>query len=150
MGPLAIIAGIGLAISAGSAIMSYKAQKKQVKYQKRAAAAQRAQDNMKAARDRREAIRTARISSATVQQNAANQGVSNSSAALGGEGSIQSQLNQGLSFLDGYNTLSDQAGRDLTKANKFAMQSQTWDKVGAFGQKIFSSAGQFGGGGGGG
>lgn len=144
MGPLAIIAGIGLAISAGSAIMSYSAQKKQQKYQQRAAAAQRGQDNMKAARDRREAIRSARIATGSVQQSAVNQGVAGSSAALGGQGSIQSQLNQGLSFLDGTNRLADQAGRDLTKANKYAMNAQTWNTVGAFGQKIFANAGKFG------
>lgn len=144
MGPLAIIAGIGLAISAGSAIMSYSAQKKQQKYQQRAAAAQRGQDNMKAARDRREAIRSARIATGSVQQSAVNQGVAGSSAALGGQGSIESQLNQGLSFLDGTNRLADQAGRDLTQANKYGMQAQTWNTVGAVGQKIFANAGKFG------
>lgn len=147
MGPVAIIAGIGLAISAGSAVMSYSAQKKQVKMQKRAASAQRAQDNMKAARERREAIRSARIAAGTSAQNAANQGVSNSSAALGAQGSIQSQLNQGLSFLDGMNTLADQAGRALTKANEYGVQAQTWNTIGKFGQQLFASAGKMGGGG---
>jgi type II secretory pathway pseudopilin PulG len=106
MGPVAIIAGIGLAIAAGSAYMSYKAQQKQTKLQKTAIKAQRAQDNLRAARERREAIRNARISSGQVEQNAANMGSSDTSAALGGLGSISQQLNQGLSFLDTYNRLS--------------------------------------------
>lgn len=140
MGPLAIVAGIGLAIGAAGAVMSYTAQKKQAKYQKRAAAAQRGADNMKAARERREAIRNARIASAEMAQGAANDGVSSSSAALGGLGSIATQLNQGLSFLDGQNALADQAGRALTRANEFAGKAQTWKSVGNLGMSVFSNA----------
>lgn len=144
MGPVAIIAGIGLAVGAGSAYMSHKAQKKQAKFQRKAAQAQRAQDNMKAARERREAIRNARIASATVSQGAANQGVSGSSAALGGLGSISQQLNQGLSFLDGQNALADQAGNALTKANKAGVTAGAWASASALGMQVFSSAGSLG------
>ena len=144
MGPVAIIAGIGLAVAAGGAVMSYKAQQKQVKMQKRAQAAQRAQDNMKAARERREAIRNARIAAGSISQDAANQGVSGSSAALGGLGSIGSQLNQNLSFLDQYNRLSDQASIALGKANQYGVNAQTWGSVSSIGMRVFGSAGQFG------
>lgn len=147
MGPVAIIAGIGLAVAAGGAVMSYKAQQKQVKMQKRAQAAQRSQDNMKAARERREAIRNARIAAGQVAQGAANQGVSGSSAALGGLGSIGSQLNQNLSFLDNYNRLSDQASVALGKANEYGTKAQTWNSVSSIGMRVFGSAGQLGGGG---
>jgi hypothetical protein len=150
MGPVAVIAGIGLAISAGSAYMTHKAQKKAAKMQKRAAAAQRAQDNMRAARERREAIRNARIASASVAQGAANEGVFGASGTLGGLGSIQSQLNQNLSFLDGQNRLADQASVALGKANEANMKAQTWNSVGNFGMAMFSNAsgiaGTFGGG----
>jgi type II secretory pathway pseudopilin PulG len=145
MGPVAIIAGIGLAIGAGSAYMSYKAQKKQTKLQKKAVAAQRAQDNLRAARERSEAIRNARISSWTVEQNAANQGASDTSAALGGLGSISSQLNSGLSFLDTYNKLSDQATESIGKANVQAMKAQTWNSVGQLGMQVFQNASGIGG-----
>lgn len=140
MGPVAIIAGIGLAVGAAGTYMSYKAQKKQQKYMKRAAAAQRAQDNMQAARERREAIRNARIAAANVTQGAANDSVSGSSAALGGLGSIASQLNQNLSFLDGQNRLADQASVALSKANEFQGKAQTWSSVGNLGMQVFSNA----------
>ncbi len=140
MPPAVIVAGAALAVSAGSAYMGYKAQKKQAKFQRKAASAQRAQDNMKAARERREAIRSARIAAAGVQQGAANQGVSTSSAALGGLGSIEQQLNQGLSFLDGQNALADQAGVALTKANKAGVTAGAWNSASNFAMSVFNVA----------
>lgn len=143
MGPVAIIAGAALAIGAGSAYMSYSAQKKQAKFQRKAAAAQRAQDNMKAARERREAIRNARIAAGGVAQNAANQGVTGSSAALGGLGSIEQQLNSGLSFLDGQNRLADQASEALGQANKAAVTAGMWSSVSGLAMNVFSNASVF-------
>lgn len=140
MGPLAIIAGIGLAVGAIGTAASISHQKKQRKMMKRAAAAQRAQDNLKAARERREAIRNARMSSATVLQASVNQGVQNSSAALGGLGSIEQQLNQGLSFLDATNRLSDQASVALGKANEYGSKAQTAGAIAGLGMQVFQSA----------
>ncbi len=148
MPPALIVAGVGLAVSAGSAYMSHQAQKKQAKFQRKAASAQRAQDNMKAARERREAIRSARIASGSVLQSSVNQGVEGSSAALGGIGSINQQLNQGLSFLDGQNALADQAGVLLGKANKAGVTAGAWGSASALGMQVFSSASSLGGGGG--
>lgn len=148
MAPALIVAGVGLAVAAGSAYMSHKAQKKEAKFQRKAASAQRAQDNMKAARERREAIRSARIASGVVAQGAANQGVQNSSAALGGLGSIEQQLNQGLSFLDGQNALADQASTALGKANKAAVTAGAWASASALGMQVFSNASTLTGGGG--
>lgn len=145
MGPVAIIAGIGLAVSAAGTYMSIKAQQKQTRMMRKAQRAQRAQDNMKAARERREAIRSARIASAGVLQGSVNSGVENSSGALGGIGSIEQQLNQGLSFLDGMNTLSDQASTALGKANDYAAKAQTWSQVSDVGMKVFSNASGIGG-----
>jgi hypothetical protein len=146
MGPVAIIAGVALAVGAGSAYMSHKAQKKQAKFMRKSAAAQRAQDNMKAARERREAIRSARIASANVTQAGVNQGVASSSAVLGGVGSIGQQLNQGLSFLDGYNALADQAGRAETKANKAGVTAGAWNSASNLAMTVFSNASSLGGG----
>jgi hypothetical protein len=150
VGPVAIIAGVALAVGAGSAYMSHKAQKKSAKFQRKAASAQRAQDNMKAARERREAIRSARIASGNVLQSSVNQGVQSSSAALGGIGSIGQQLNQGLSFLDGQNALADQASVALGKSNKAQQTAAGWGAASNLAMQVFSSAGSFGGGGGGG
>jgi imidazolonepropionase-like amidohydrolase len=146
MGPVAIIAGVALAVGAGTAYMSHQAQKKQAKFMRKSAAAQRAQDNMKAARERREAIRSARIASGNVMQASVNQGTQSSSAALGGLGSISQQLNQGLSFLDGYNSLADQASRAETKANKAGVTAGAWASASGLAMQVFSSAGNLGGG----
>lgn len=140
MGPVAIIAGIGLGVAAAGTYMSVKAQQKQVKLQKQAIRAQRAQDNLKAARERREAIRNARISTGAVTQAAANQGVSDSSATLGGLGSIEQQLNQGLSFLDTSNRLADQATEAIGRANIQGMKANTYAQVGQLGMQVFQNA----------
>lgn len=140
MPPLAIIAAIGVGVAAVGTYSSIKAQQKQAKLQKKAIKAQRAQDNLRAARERREAIRSARIAAGTVEQNAANQGVSGASATLGGIGSINQQLNQGLSFLDTYNRLSDQATELIGKANVQGTKAQTWSQVASVGMQVFQNA----------
>lgn len=141
-----VLAGIALAVAAVGTYASIQSQKKQRKMMKRAAAAQRAQDNLKAARERREAIRNARVASAGALQASVNQGVEGSSAALGGLGSIEQQLNQGLSFLDQYNTLSDQASVALGKAGVYGSKAQSASAVASLGMQVFqagmSSAGK--------
>lgn len=140
MPPVAIIAGAALAVAAVGTYSSIQNQKKQRKMMKRANAAQRAQDNLKAARERREAIRNARLSSGAILQGSVNEGVQGSSAALGGLGSIQQQLNQGLSFLDATNRLSDQASVALGKANEYASKAQTASAVSGLAMQVFSNA----------
>lgn len=141
MGPVAIVAGFATAISAGAAYMQHKQGKKAAAAQRKAAAYQRQQDNYKAMRERREAIRTARIASAEATQNAASQGAMETSAYLGGVGSIQSQLNQGLSFLDTQNRLADRAGVALTQANEHQQSAAGWGALGNFAQTVASNAG---------
>ena len=140
MGPVAIIAGIGVGVMAVGTYVGYKQKQKQIKYQKQAIKAQRAQDNLRAARERREAIRNARISSANVLQSSVNQGVQDSSAALGGLGSIETQLNQGLSFLDQTNRHADQATEALGKANVAGMKAGIAADIAGLGQAVFSNA----------
>jgi hypothetical protein len=112
--------------------------------QRKAAEYQRQQGDLQAARQKRDAIRQARIAMATAQQGAQNQGAAGSSAALGGVGSIQSQMGATLSFLDQFNFLSDQASIQLGKANQFAANADTAAGIGKIASSIF---GQFGGGG---
>lgn len=93
-------------------------------YQQQAADAQRKQANLQAARERRDAVRQARIAMAATSQNAANQGASTSSAFQGGYGSIQSQLGSNLSFLDQFNKFGTQAAEAIGNANQAAFNSQ--------------------------
>jgi hypothetical protein len=141
MGPVAIIAGIATVVSAGAAYMQHKQGKKAAAAQRKAAAYQRQQDNYKAMRERREAIRTARMAAAESTQLAANQGGMDTSAYLGAQGSIQSQLAQGLSFLDTQNRLADRAGVALSQANKYEQSAAGWGAMGNFAQTVASNAG---------
>jgi hypothetical protein len=104
------VASTGASIYSGQ--QAQKAQSKAMKLQNK-------QEALREARAKREAIREARIAQATVQNAAENQGASGSSAELGGVGSIQSQLNTNLGFLD-------HMGRLSTGINNQNMQASEW------------------------
>ena len=96
--------------------------------------------NLQSARERREAIRAARLSQANAVMAGENQGVSGSSGVAGGVGSIQSQLNSNLSFLDRFNTLTDAASQQIGYANKFEQKARTGAAVGNLSKTVFSNA----------
>lgn len=58
---------------------------------------------------------------------AENQGASSTSSSEGGLGSITSQLNSNLSFLDQYNGLSDMASVALGKAAQHQQNAAGWN-----------------------
>jgi hypothetical protein len=140
MGPVAVIAAIGVGIAAVGTVASISAQKKAAKAQQKQFQYQRSMDNMRSARERREAIRSARLSAGAVSQAAVTQGASESSAALGGLGSINSRLNQGLSFLDQYNTLSDQASIQAGRVSKYQNKAAIAGKAAEFGMTVYSNS----------
>lgn len=91
--------------------------------------AQQQQNSLQNARQQRDTIRQARMAQANAQSAAENQGVGSSSAAAGGTGSIVSQMNDTLSFLDQYGTLSDQASRALGKEAAARNNANTFNAV---------------------
>lgn len=138
-----IVAAVGATVAAGatvaSAIQAGKARKaaeKQYAYERQLA-------TNRAAKERVNAIRTARLASGALAQTAANSGASSSSVALGAFGSIQSQLNSNLSFLDTNQKLADQAGYYASKANIHQSKANTYSSIGALGMQIFGAAGGF-------
>lgn len=131
----AVVAGTAMSIS--NANKARKAQKNQYAYERQLS-------QNRATRERRDAIRAARLSMGQVQQGAANQGAQDTSAFLGGFGSIQSQLNSNLSFLDTNQKLADQAGAQASKANGYLSAAQNWGAVSDLGKTVFSAAGGFG------
>lgn len=139
-----IIAAGAAIVGAGAAVVgtvkSAKAQKKANKLQNQALDIQREQANMTATLQKRDAIRAARLAGGAALQAGENQGASTSSAAYGGYGSIQSQLNANLSFLDQYNSLSDQAGMLIGRANKANMKAQVFGSVANLGMQLMSNA----------
>jgi hypothetical protein len=131
-----IVAGVGLAIAGAGAIASASAQSKQANALKQQTALQRQQTQLQGMRQRLDAIRTGRQALAQVQQTAENQGVSSSSAAQGGQGSIVSQMMSNVSFLDGYNKMTDLAQGYAAKALKYGNQANMWGAVENFGFKL--------------
>lgn len=149
MGVNALIAS--LVIATGSTAASIQATQNAAKQSNRAAEAQRKQQELAAARERANAIRQARMAYAANAQGAETAGASMSSASMGGLGSIQSQLNSNISFLDKNQQLADQGSIALGKmrsaeanASSFgavaglAMQTASLSGSGAF-DRIFKS-----------
>lgn len=144
--PAAPIIAVGASVvGAGAAVVgtanAIKSNKKAAKANARAAAYQRQMDNLRAARERRQAIRQARLASGAALQTSVNQGAVDSSASLGGLGSIESQLNQNLSFLDTNTRLADRASEQIGIANKYRAKADTASAIAGAGMTLFNAAG---------
>lgn len=148
MPALAVIGAVAAVVGAGAAVVgtigSMDNASKQQASQQQAATYQRSMDNNRAARERVQAIRSARLSAGQATQAGANQGVSSSSASLGGVGSIVSQLDSNLSFLDTQSKLSDQASEAIGRASRYGAASAVWGSVAHLGMTVFDSAGGVG------
>lgn len=85
---------------------------------RRAQAVQRQLSDLRAAKERRQSIRETRIAYATAENNAAIGGVMESSGSQGGLGSILTQGNSNLAFLDQQQKLANLSGKWLDSAAK--------------------------------
>lgn len=141
MPPLAIAVGalaVGVGVAAVGTIEGAKASKKAAKATQEQTAIQRQQAQLQGMRQRMDAIRTGRQALAQVQQNAENQGVASSSTALGGEGSVVSQMMSNVSFLDSYNNMTDKAELAADRAAKYKGKADMWGAVTNFGFNVAS------------
>lgn len=130
--PPAVIAVAALATAAVSTGVSIYSSQKAAQYQKEANQIQMQQADLQNARSKRDAIRQSRIAYANSQSAAENQGSALSSSSQGGLGSIVSQVNDNLSFLDQYGFMSDQASKALGKANQWKANANTFGDIGGF------------------
>lgn len=96
--------------------------------------------NLQVAREKRDAIKAARLAFATAQQGAENQGAANTSSSVGGLGSIQSQLSSNLSFLDQNQVLADAGSVQIGLANKYMSRARTADAVSSVAGSVFNNA----------
>lgn len=135
-----LIATAALGAAVGGQIYAGNQQKKANKAAQQSAALDRQRMNLQSARERREAVRSSRLALAQSQMAATNQGAQGTSSAQGGQGSIVSQLNSNLSFLDRYNTLTDQASQQIGYANKFSQKAQTGQAISNLGWQVFSNS----------
>lgn len=138
-----VIAAVGAVATAGATIASArqaskarKAAQEQYRYERQLA-------TNRAAKERTTAIRAARLQAGALAQTAENSGAGDSSIALGALGSIQSQLNSNLSFLDTNQKLANLAGYQATKANIHSSRAQTWAGIADLGMTVFSMGGGF-------
>lgn len=138
MPPAVAIAAVGTAIAIGGAVGQMSAASKQAKAAKKANRFERQKNELQSARQKMEAVREGRRSAATAAQNAENQGVAGSSIGQGGVGSIISQTNSNLSFLDRYGYMSDQASKFLQKSADYQAKGQMWGAIAGIGEKIAS------------
>lgn len=119
---------IFLAVAALTATASAIETQQAGKSARRAQNEQRNQQNMQYARERRQTIRNMRMAYATAEQNQANQGVSGGSAQ-GGLGSIITQGNAQLSFLDDQMQSANRSGAFMDSAAKHQGMAGMWGSV---------------------
>lgn len=117
-----LLAAAGAVFGAASVVQGVKAGRAQ----RNATRIQREADNLRSARERRSAIRDGRLRFAAAQQNSENQGVGESSSAAGGQGSILTQMNSNVSFIDDQQTAANVSGAFMDKAARAQGQSQMW------------------------
>ncbi len=137
----AVVAGISAVATVGSTVVGAIEAKKQRKATREATRLQRQIANNKAQRERINTIRQARLARGALEQTGANSGAQLSSIALGSLGSIQSQLNSNLSFLDTNQSLSALSAESTDKAVRHAGNVELAGAVGGISSQIFSAAG---------
>jgi Flp pilus assembly protein TadB len=142
--PMVAVAAVAAGVFAVGTAVSINAQNKQTKALKSATRFERQKASLQSARQKMEAVREGRRAMAEVQQNAENQGASGSSIGEGGAGSVYSQTQSNLSFLDRYGYYSDQASKFGQKAANYGAQAGMWGQVAQVGAQAFSAAGGVG------
>lgn len=140
MGLATAIAIGGLALGVGGTVAANRAQRRQAAAEREVGEAQRKQNELQNARQKREAVRAARLAYGQSQQAAANQGVALSSASQGGLASIASQVSDNISFLDQYGFYSDQASKALGRANQAASSAATAGSIANLGFSMFGNS----------
>lgn len=135
-----IIAGVGTAIAAAGTVATISAQNKAAKAQASQFAYEKQINQNRSAQERRSAIRTARMTTGALVQAGANQGAENTSALAGGLGSIGSQLDTNLSFLDTQQSLAGRAGDAVSEARTASSQGAKWGAVSSLGMAIFNNS----------
>lgn len=141
MPPAIAIAGASLAVAAVGTVAQISSASKARKASNKAARYERQRSDLQSALQKRDAVRSARSSYAEAQQNAQNQGVQDSSSAEGGQGSIVSQVNSNLSFLDQYGFYSDQASKAMGQARDAQYEGQIWGQVTGLAEKVYEANG---------
>jgi hypothetical protein len=133
-----IAAGIAAAATVVGTVATIGAQNKANNLAKQQFTYEKQLNQNNATRQRRDAIRAARMTQGSIVQTGNNQGAADTSSALGGLGSIQSQLDDNLSFMDTNTTLANKA-TDLGEERQSAMANAgNWAAISSLGMQVFS------------
>lgn len=151
------LAWVGLAISAGSAAVSYTQQRKAGKdaersaqEQRKARAEQSAMQTQQFQNERRQQLREERIRRAQIMNSAAQTGTAGGSGEMGALGALSTNLGANM----GQNQSMLQSGQLITGFNQraadFSSMAQShnnkasmWGNIGGLGQNMFNQAGGF-------
>lgn len=125
-------------IAVAATVYTAVQQRKAAKAQQRAERLRQRQAELAAARERRQAIKNARINRASIEAQAGNTGLTGSSSAEGAMGAVTSGLNENLSFLD----RTGQMTRKINAANNAAA---SYLQRAGYGEAVASIAGSIGG-----
>lgn len=127
---------IGLAaVAVGGAVYAGQQQKKAAKASRAAMAAEQRRADIANARQRRFAVRNARVARASIEAQAAGTGLVGSSSVAAAASNVTGRTNENISFLDQNAELSQQASAANMAAAKYTSRANT-------GQAISSAAGQ--------
>jgi hypothetical protein len=138
-----VLQGVGAVASVAGTIQSGKASKKAAAARQRSLEAQRKIAEVKNARERRNAVREARIKRAQALSVGTQQGAGGSSGLTGATSSIGSQLGSGLSFLDTSKSLSNEANIFSQASAGYSSEANTWAGIAGLGSTIFDISGKF-------
>ena len=152
-----IIAGVGLGLSAFSAIEQRSAAKESAANQRAMAGEQRQQAELERrradiqnTRQLRQAVRQSRVARATILNTGASVGTSQSSGVQGGAGSVQSQTSANQGYFSAMKDINEQVtSSQFTQASLFSQQGDInadmamAGALGGLGGTIFSGAGGF-------
>jgi hypothetical protein len=131
---------LALGVAAVGTGYSIYAGERANKQAKKAAQAEQARNDLRAARERRDAVRQARMAYGMAAQSAENQGVGESSSAIGGQASISSQLSSNLSFLDKDKFYADQASTALGNMRSWSNRANTASQVAGLAMTAFNNS----------
>lgn len=131
------LAVAGLALSAFGTVKQMQAAKKQDKAQKNAAAEQAKLQKAQAARERQQQVRDAVRKRAVIANNAAVQGIGQSSSAIGGQGSVASELGGNINYINQSEQSNLAIGRYNSQAQSAGNQAATYGSVASLGFSAF-------------
>ena len=137
------IAIAGLALSAGSAAVSHRQQRKAASKQKKANRLEQRKSDISAARENKRALAAQQSAIASAQAQGAATGLGDSSALAGSVGSVQTQTTSNIGFAEQINDLTKQQNSLAQKASNNLRTAGNAQAVGSLAQSALGAYSAF-------